>query len=77
MNHRSFHDLVESINIPELTVGIVDTVTMVLLSYFREVDWFCAIFFHVLNSSVAEKPRSKWTIALPIELLVDKVKLCE
>ena len=77
MDHRSFHDLVESINIPELTVGIVDTVSMVLLGYFREVDWFCAIFLHVLNSSVAEQPRSEWTVTLPIEFLVDKVKLCE
>ena len=77
MNHGGFHDLVESINISELTVGIVDTVSMVLLSYFGKVDWFCAVFLHVLNASVAEKPRSKWTITLPIELLVDKVKLCE
>ena len=77
MNHRSFHDLVESINVSELTVWIVDTVAMVLLGYFREVDGFCAIFLHVLNSGVAEKPWSKWTVALPIEFLVDKVKLRE
>ena len=77
MNHRSFHDLVESINISELTVGIVDTVAMVLLGYFSKVDGFCAVFLHVLNSGVAEKPRSKWTVALSIEFLVDNVKLRE
>ena len=77
MNHRSFHNLVESINISELTVRIVDTVTMVLLGYFREVDWLCAIVFHMLNSSVAEKPGGKWAVTLAIEFLVDKVKLCE
>ena len=77
MNHRSFHDLIERINIPELTVGIVDTVAMVLLGYFGEVDGFCAVFLHVLNSSVAEKPRSEWTVTLSIEFLVDNVKLRE
>ena len=54
MNHRSFHNLVERINVSELTVGIIDTVAMVLLGYFGEVDGFCAIFLHVLNSGVAE-----------------------
>ena len=77
MNHRSFHDLVERINVSELTVGIIDTVAMVLLGYFGEVDGFCAIFLHVLNSGVAEKSRSKWTVTLSIEFLVDSVKLCE
>jgi hypothetical protein len=55
VDHWGILDLVERIDIPELRVGIVRTMSMVFLSDFCEMLRLSAVLFHVFTPCISEE----------------------
>jgi hypothetical protein len=75
MHLRTFHNLLQGILVPELAVGVVHTVAVILLSNFAEVLQRGAVFAHVLTACVRKHCWRKRTLIRTVELncLVNKV----
>lgn len=60
--------MVNCVQISKLTVGVVDTVSVILLSDLREMLDFGAILLNVLQARISEESRSHWGLRSATEL---------
>lgn len=59
MNLRRLHDLIQRVDVLELTVGVVCAVAVVLLGDLCEVLELGAVFVHVLLTCITKEPGCK------------------
>lgn len=76
-NFRRCQDLFNSVKISELRVGVVNTVSMVLLSNFSEVLKLSSILFHVFFTSITKHLRGHRSFSESTDLNVLKNKTLE
>ena len=68
MDLRRIHDLLKRVLVSELTVRIIDAVTMIFLSDLREVLWPGTVSLHMLKTSISKQRRRNWALGFATQL---------
>lgn len=62
MNFGGAHDLIKRVQISELTVWVVNTVSVILLSNLAEMLHLCSVFLDMFQAGISEKSWRHWCL---------------